>query len=199
MSVDLLLKAMKSVHDASAIDLKGKKYTQVNVRVKEFRAVFGLEYGIETTIDVGSKGAITTAHIKRPDGFIVGSGHSYTNDFTNAFKGLEKAETTAIGRALASIGLGGDEYASIDEIDSVGDRLLQEDIKQVSLKDTPKNPAEMLAYTGRLIDVIKMTKSTEDIDKTLNAYSGKVSKFPEYMQNDINQAIVDQKEKLKGN
>jgi hypothetical protein len=55
------------------------------------------------------------------DGTIVGSGMAEEirgQGNVNKTSALENCETSAIGRALASLGLAGGEYASVDEIDA---------------------------------------------------------------------------------
>ena len=123
----------------------GKKYTMVKDRVEIFRKFFELDLGIETSIEycddtfVRMKAVVTetqrhyngehyTDHIR-----VIGSGHAEelrgsTN--VNKTSALENAETGAIGRALASIGLAGGEYASANEMEGVGR-------KEEALKEEP--------------------------------------------------------------
>jgi hypothetical protein len=102
----------------------GKKYTQVVTRVEIFRRHFGLEYGIQTEIKPLSNGVLASATVTNPDGAIIGSGHAHTTAIQKD-KSIEKCETTAIGRALASCGLSGGEYATENEIESHEERYAQ--------------------------------------------------------------------------
>lgn len=125
MTNDQLIKAMDAVaniHKEKGVNVKGGgKYTKVSHRVEAFRRTFGLSMGIETKANFIGPGVCIKAEVKDSEGQIVGSGMAYADNLSKD-KGLEKTETTAIGRALASIGLGGDEYATQDEIESWGDR-----------------------------------------------------------------------------
>jgi len=98
----------------------GKIYTNVNARVEVFRKKFGLEYGIDTQISTFEGGVLTKAYVTKGDN-VIGSGHAYASSIGQA-KSLEKSETVAIGRAMASLGLSGGEYATDNEIESWKER-----------------------------------------------------------------------------
>jgi hypothetical protein len=101
----------------------GKKYTQVVHRMEAFRTVFGLECGIDTDIlvDDGQR-VVVKAVVTDHNGHIVGSGMAEEirgQGHVNQTSALENCETSAVGRALASIGLSGGEYASANEMEAV--------------------------------------------------------------------------------
>ena len=104
------------------VDIHGKEYKTVILRVNEFRESCRSSdgWGITTELLFHDKErVIVRASIVDPGGRVVGSG--LAEEYRNATKinqtsALEVAETSAIGRALASIGLGGEEYASADEV-----------------------------------------------------------------------------------
>ena len=105
------------------VDIHGKQYKTVVLRVNEFRAECPITdgWGISTSIvELSDKWACVRASITNKDGLEVGSGHGVEfwdgNNKINKTSALENAETSAVGRALASIGLGGEEYASADEV-----------------------------------------------------------------------------------
>lgn len=101
----------------------GKQYTEVAKRVEAFRMVFGGEYGIDTAI-IHNDGqtVVVKATVKDKDGFIVGSGLAEeirgSSQITRT-SAVEVCETSAIGRALASMGMHGGQYASANEMDGV--------------------------------------------------------------------------------
>jgi hypothetical protein len=101
----------------------GKKYTQVVHRMEAFRTVFGLDCGVETEIlvDDGHR-VVVKATITGNSGYPIGSGMAEEirgQGNVNKTSALENCETSAIGRALASIGLSGGEYASANEMEAV--------------------------------------------------------------------------------
>jgi hypothetical protein len=131
----------------------GKMYTQVVHRMEAFRQVFGTEFGVDTTIlvDDGNK-VVIKAIITNLDGMVIGSGMAEEirgQGHVNTTSALENAETSAIGRALASIGLAGGEYASANEMEAVPRKA------EVIAKKEDTKPAKAMA------DAIK---NTDDFD-----------------------------------
>lgn len=122
-----LIQAMQEVNDLNrthgVVQRGGKKYTEVFVRVEAFRKAFGIDLGVRTdvTVDDGQR-VVVKAEIVTQAGAVVGSGHAEEirgQGNVNKTSALENCETSAIGRALASMGLHGGSYASINELDAV--------------------------------------------------------------------------------
>lgn len=101
----------------------GKLYTQVVHRMEAFRRHFGTDYGVDTQILVNDgERVVIKAIIINSSGIQVGSGMAEEirgQGHVNQTSALENAETSAVGRALASIGLAGGEYASANEMEAV--------------------------------------------------------------------------------
>ena len=104
------------------VNLHGKAYKTVVLRVNEFREKCSIQdgWGISTRLlHDDAERVVVQAWVYDPGGRVVGSG--LAEEYRNASKinrtsAMEVAETSAIGRALASIGLGGEEYCSADEL-----------------------------------------------------------------------------------
>ena len=133
----------------------GKMYTQVVHRMEAFRSHHGTEYGVHTQIlvDDGQR-VVIKAIITNNDGHTVGSGMAEEirgQGHVNTTSALENAETSAVGRALASLGLAGGEYASANEMDAVSrksDAIESNKAEPVAVVKKPltKEEAEWLAH-----------------------------------------------------
>jgi sulfur carrier protein ThiS len=135
---------VNELHKDHAIKQKGgKMYLQVVHRVEAFRRTVGADYGIDTEIlvDDGHR-VVVKAIVTNKDGITVGSGMAEEirgQGHVNTTSALENAETSAIGRALASLGLSGGEYASANEMDAVPRK--QKHLDEAARNDTtPSQP-----------------------------------------------------------
>ena len=111
-------------HSHGVTQRGGKKYTQVVHRMEALRQIHGTEFGVDTHIlvDDGQR-VVVKAKITNMDGVVIGAGMAEEirgQGNVNKTSALENCETSAIGRALASLGLAGGEYASANEMDGVG-------------------------------------------------------------------------------
>ena len=128
------------------VNIHGKQYKTVILRVNEFRTEPSFQgFGIETKIlDYGFQTGFVAvqAFITDPTGRVIGSGLAEEKRGAgniNKFSALENCETSAIGRALSSIGLGGEEYCSADELVLALDK--QKNPQGNSQKNPPQDPA----------------------------------------------------------
>lgn len=118
--------------DSGKVNIHGKEYKTVALRVNEFREDHNLDYSIETDVLCAADLVSVKAIIRDKDNFIVATGHAEeVRDSTNINKtsALENCETSAIGRALAFFGYGGSEIASANE---VSDAIIQQAKRDVS-------------------------------------------------------------------
>lgn len=103
------------------VDIHGKQYETVASRVERFRndeQYKGLRIYTEI-ISNDSEYVIFKASILNDKDRVVATGHAqekYGSNTINKTSALEVAETSAIGRALACLGLAGTEFASADEV-----------------------------------------------------------------------------------
>ena len=118
------------------VPIHNKSYRTVAERVNDFRT--NEEYKgwtIETEIlRFEDDDCIIKATISNPEGRVVATGLAHeikgsTN--INKTSHVENCETSAIGRALASLGLAGTEYASADEVSTA---IIQQSLSDVEKK-----------------------------------------------------------------
>lgn len=102
------------------VNIHGKEYETVALRVQRFREVHGMEYSLITEVLHRSEQCVVMiARILDSNGRIIATGHAEeyrTSSSINKTSALENCETSAIGRALAAFGMGGTEFASADEV-----------------------------------------------------------------------------------
>ena len=140
------------------VNIHGKEYRTVILRLNEFRQKYPIDdgWGIQTKILYhDEESVLVQAFITSPNGTIVGNGlaEEKRNASTiNRTSAVEVCETSAIGRALASIGLGGEEYASADEVLNA---IRQQD-------DEPKKSAQVVSINE---DVDRRTKMVQEFMK----------------------------------
>lgn len=104
--------------DDGIVNIHGKSYKTVALRIQEFREQYE-GHCIETEVLNASDPVQVKAIIRDPGGAVIATGlaeevRGSTN--INKTSALENAETSAVGRALAFLGLGGTEIASAGEV-----------------------------------------------------------------------------------
>lgn len=106
-------------NDTGVVNIHGKQYETVALRVRKFRDKHP-DYRLMTEIvSRDDECVVMRALIANDKGEVLATGHSEEYRHTsqiNRTSALENAETSAIGRALAALGLGGTEFASADEV-----------------------------------------------------------------------------------
>lgn len=147
--MEKLTSAMKSVNDLNkthgVTQRGGKKYTEVSVRIEAFRMAFGTELGIDTQVLVDDgKRVVVKAQITEGDR-VIGAGMAEEirgSSNVNKTSALENCETSAIGRALASLGLHGGTYASANEMAAVERKEQAQRERQAAPAPKPKAEPE---------------------------------------------------------
>ena len=151
------------------IQLKGKDYLQVMYRLIWFREEKP-NWGIETSaIKFDEKSAVFTAKVYDEKGVLKSCGHgSETKSDFGDF--LEKAETKAVGRALAMLGYGTQFAPELDE----GERIVDSPVKRE--KKAPVNGEELPTYNADRSAGKKSGKKADKagLEKILSAAGGDV-------------------------
>jgi hypothetical protein len=108
--------------DSGKVLIHGKEYSTVASRVAKFRAADAQTQLWSIVTEVLFRDAevvVMKATISNQEGRILATGHAEevrASSQINKTSALENAETSAIGRALAALGMAGTEFASADEV-----------------------------------------------------------------------------------
>lgn len=101
------------------IDIRGKQYQTVALRVQLFREAHPDKSLTTDMIVRDEECVVMRATIADETGRVLATGHSEEyrkSSQINRTSALENAETSAIGRALAAYGFGGTEFATANEV-----------------------------------------------------------------------------------
>ncbi len=188
------------------VNIKGKWYAQVATRIVAFRKAYGDQGRIITKVHESTENRVLMeASIYVNDGKtwqLIGNdwAEEFRNDGPiNKKSATENCSTSAIGRALASCGLGGGEYASVDEVEyaitekqGVSEEPKEKEPPKEKPKEEPKEEPkeqpkeepkeevedekteEMFAFTQGMIAMVDMMDSHE----ALNSYWNDKTNLP---------------------
>ncbi len=105
------------------VNIKGKDYKTVALRVQEFREQFPNYFLTTEIIKIDDEQCIVKAYagIHREDGTVQTFATGHAQEFRkasqiNGTSYVENCETSAIGRCLSALGLSGTEFASANEV-----------------------------------------------------------------------------------
>ena len=176
-----VMAAVNDLNESHGVTQRGgKKYTEVAKRVEAFRKHFGFKYGITTDIiiDDGKRVVIKSKIFDLVNSTIpVGEGYAEEirgSSNVNKTSAIENCETSAIGRALASCGLHGGQYASMDEIikadrndKAIDNNALEEKPKQESKVDWTLYIAKQQESITRMKTLTALSSWTNNEAKNL--------------------------------
>jgi len=158
--------------DSGIVNIHGKEYQTVAFRVGKFREKH-YDWSLKTEVVQRSEEfVVMLATIADETGRVRATGHSeeYRKaSQINKTSALENAETSAIGRALAALGMGGTEFASADEVanaiggtefasaDEVANAIGQQkaSVKAVTADEWDKLDTETQKWLGTIADGVK--------------------------------------------
>lgn len=155
ITYESILKANECI---KTLPVKGKEYATVSERINAFRTLCPngtIETDIMShTADLdGSMVVIMKATVKDEDGFTLSTGHAYekeSSSYINKTSYIENCETSAIGRALGSLGLGIEAgLASAEEMANAINQQMNgpevEEIKEKKITKAHRQALEMKA------------------------------------------------------
>jgi hypothetical protein len=205
---ELLNDAMIEIESSTGnkVDINGKLYTKVSGRLQILRQNLGFNIRIKTELlHIDTTLVVAKAEIfiyKDQQWFEIATGHAEelrdANEI-NKYSAVENAETSAIGRALASLGLSGDEYASVEELlfakrrKETAESKNDNNNKEVKKKGNPPS-SQLFSWMSKLI-----SDTSTDIEKFLKHFN--VKSIKELDENQVKEAIEilkRKKNKVKG-
>lgn len=183
-----------------SIDIKGKDYVPVHERVRIFRTDKQFEGFrlVVSRVEVNTDFAFFEAQVLNNLGVLVANGHAMewrSEGYINKTSYIENAETSAIGRALGSLGIG------IDTAFSTADELLLALDAQENKKGEPKRSQgpdkadidEISELMGRLTEGFTAKQKATSIHEAL-----KVNTFTE-LKNSTNEVVKLRLKELRAN
>lgn len=142
--------------DHQTTNIKGRQYTTVATRVEIFRKHFGSDASLETEMIAAPDPYVRVrAIIRDAEGRVLATGMAEENrelGNINKTSALENCETSAVGRALAALGLHGGEYASAGEVQNA-----------IAQQEAPrKNPPGITAFRTEAHEFVRELHSCVD-------------------------------------
>lgn len=101
------------------VNIKGKEYQTVALRVQKFRETYPTWSLTSEVLFRDSDCVVMKSIIADETGRVLATGHAEEyrkSSQINGTSALENAETSAHGRSLAALGIGGTEFASANEV-----------------------------------------------------------------------------------
>ena len=184
------------------VNIRGKEYKTVALRVSEFREQCPAKDGwaiLTEIVDRTAEDVVVKAMILHKD-CVVATGYAEEvrqSSQINRTSALENCETSAIGRALAAFGLGGSEYASANEVTNA----IHQQSRPRNSRPAPKPKAPLLTheeqeYINSTLKVIAVGDN-EDLDNIANDL--KTGNYSPTVVEAITKAGAERREFLKKN
>ncbi len=161
-------------HQFKTTNIRGKQYVEVNERIKFFRQENQYKnWGIHTDFPIiDSEQCLCRCTITTPDGSVVAQGHAHeerASSNINKTSYVENCETSAVGRALAMLGIGID--TSIASANEVEDAIAKQD---ASFKAKAEAPVENIM--DKAVTYIKsQTNKQKAFDSIVTKYGDQLT------------------------
>lgn len=163
--------------------VKGSEYVEVKERVRVFRKMYKNDLSIITTI-VSNEGnmCLFKAEIKDATDRVIATGHAFEiagSSPVNKTSHIENAETSAIGRALANLGIGIESsYASAEEVISGNiaiNKVDKSNYTEASNQNIDTIPTHVLTKVSLKLEG---SESIEDLNEAYKECKGDITRYP---------------------
>ncbi|QDP56033.1 MAG: hypothetical protein Unbinned4409contig1001_52 [Prokaryotic dsDNA virus sp.] len=164
-------------------NIRGKQYVEVNERIKFFRQEEQYKnWGIHTEFPMLNEvECLCRASIVDSDGHTVAVGHAHevrTASNINKTSYVENCETSAVGRALAMLGIGIDtSIASANEVETaIAQSEQPRDTKPSSPAKKAGNVKEEVSIMDKAVDYLKKSSDrSKAYDLVISKYGSELS------------------------
>lgn len=180
-------------HKFKTTNIKGKEYVEVNQRLLFFRNEKKYEgWSIETAFLVlDSESCVAQTTISDNEGRVIAQGTAQedkSSSYINKTSYIENCETSAVGRALAMLGIGIE--TSIASSNEVSMAIAKQEGTPAAKKAAPKKaPAQkatdITVLFSRAEDFLKKNPTQDNLAKVLKKYEGEFSLEQAAMLGDI--------------
>lgn len=174
MTYEQIQNASKNI---KTMDIRGKQYAEVNQRIKAFRML--CPNGCITTEIISHQDGVVImkASVIDEEGKLLGTGTAYEKEGSsniNKTSYIENCETSAIGRALAMVGLGIDlSVASFEEVSNAIEQQEAFPDRKKMLAVAKKHYPEGSEALQKLLDCFKADSIDKLTDDQLKAVYAK--------------------------
>ena len=164
-----------SQYQFKTTNIRGKQYVEVNERIKFFRQEEQYKnWGITTEFPMLTPDeCLCRCTITDKDGMVIAVGHAHENRTAsniNKTSYVENCETSAVGRALAMLGIGID--VSIASANEVQDAIAKQDEKPTAKRE-PKSETSIM---DKAVNYIKgQTDKQKAYDSIVGKYGEQLS------------------------
>jgi hypothetical protein len=128
------------------VNIRGKDYKTVNLRVQEFRALHP-DWTVDTEVIVNDgKTILMKTKVFNELGRLIATGYAEETRGSSAINktsAIMNCETSAIGRAMACLGLGGEEYCSANELENAFEKQAEQKKVKVDTEQPKKTDKEV--------------------------------------------------------
>ena len=174
------------------VNIKGKNYKTVALRVQEFREQFPTYFLTTEIVKIDDEQCIVKAyagvHLEGGQVQTFATGHAQEFRKASQINGtsyVENCETSAIGRCLAALGLGGTEFASANEVVKTPEKeIISDEINKsinVIADLIASKVASKLQGTSNSVDIQNGFKSVDNVANVFGSSGGSKHKTKKNM------------------
>ena len=169
-------------HKFKTTNIKGKQYVEVNQRLLYFRNESKYDGWSITTdfLALESESCVAQCTISDNEGRVIAQGTAQedkSSSYINKTSYIENCETSAVGRALAMLGIGIE--TSIASSNEVSMAIAKQEGAAAVKKDAPKKAekksTDISVLFSRAEDFLKKNPTQDNLAKVLKKYEGEFS------------------------